>query len=306
MEPRPSGMPPMSTTSLPSSSKLVAPSLPSIKAPILASDILREEIAPLAPAQRTLRALLLPLMLGFGLWGSASLLGFATPAPVEASTALITAAAAALAAFLPAPYALRAILALVAGTLPLLLGARGQGPLALLGAEGELRPGAGLILATLVPAALFFRSQYRAFAAARALLVLALALSAPAVFFLANGALAEGAPVLLRGSNAFALLALLTSLGGFLGPETTGACTAWGILILGAYAARVFAASWLGAGAAKGGASLPLSLATCLGEGLAAAVVSVALYQLLAALLARRARMADIHQIVGPSAEEEA
>jgi len=251
-----------------------------------------------------MRALLLALAFGFATWGGASLGGFTAPHPVETSAAFITAGAATLAALLPAPYALRATLALIAGALPLLLGARGQGPLAALVVDGEAQAGAGLVLASLVPAALFFRSQYRAFGAARLVLAVALAMSIPGVLALALGGLAEGAPALVRGLDALAILAILTSLAGFLGPETTGACTAWGILILASYGARVFAASWVEPIAGRAG-SLSLALATALGDCCASGVVSVALYQLLAALFARRARMADIHQIVGPSAEEE-
>jgi hypothetical protein len=308
MEPRP-GLPPMSTTSLPPGGEPVASSAPVIRAPILASDILREEIAPLAPARGALRGVLLPLSAGFALWGVASLAGFTVPAPFEASAAFVTAGAAGLAAALPGPYGARALLATLAGLLPLVLGALWQGPLAELGMEGPTQAGAALVVATLVPAALFFRAQYRAFGVARGMLVLALALSGPAVFFFAGAALSNGAPLLLRGASGLALFAVSTSLAGFLGAETTGGCNAWAILILGASAARVFVVSWLGASAGHDALSLTAE-ATCVATGLgalaASGVASVGLYQLLAALFARRARLADVHQIVGPSAEEEA
>jgi hypothetical protein len=304
MDPRP-GMPPMSTTSLPSSSER-APSSPpaAAKPPILASDILREEIAPLAPARSAIRGLLLPLVLGFAAWAAASAFGWtsgtgAPPGPpFEAGVALVTAAAA-LAALFGGPYAARASLATVAGMTPLVLGARGQGPLASI-AAGGLAGGASLVVITILPAALFFRSQYRAFVAARWLLAATLVLALPTVYFLALEALAAGPP-LLRGLDAMAAAAVLTSLGGFLGPETTGACTTWGVLILTTYAARVFGASWLG----QSSVDLPLAVAIGLGEGVAGAVASVGIYQLLASLFARRARKADIHKILGPSAEEE-
>src|SRR5580658_10391339 len=160
MEPRP-GLPPMSTTSLPPGRESVPSTRSVVKAPILASDILREEIAPLAPARSALRALLVPLSLGLLIWGGASLAGLTPGPPFEASAAFITAGAAGLAALIPGPYGARAVLAILAGFLPLVLGVRGEGPLALLGAQGEVAAGSGVVLATLLPASLFFRSQYR-------------------------------------------------------------------------------------------------------------------------------------------------
>src|SRR5580658_2227104 len=298
MEPRP-GLPPMSTTSLPPGRESVPSTRSVVKAPILASDILREEIAPLAPARSALRALLVPLSLGLLIWGGASLAGLTPGPPFEASAAFITAGAAGLAALIPGPYGARAVLAILAGFLPL----------ALLGAQGEVAAGSGVVLATLLPASLFFRSQYRAFAAARGLIAAALVLSGPAAFFMFTGLASGQAPLLLRGANGLTLLAMSTSLAGFLGAETTGGCNAWGMLILGVAGARAFVLAWLGFGGGHAtAASLAgtlMAVATGLGVVAAASVASVGLYQLLAALFARRARMADVHQIVGPSAEEE-
>jgi hypothetical protein len=294
-------MPPMSTTSLPSTSERLPSSRPApITPPILASDILREEIAPLAPARATLRLLVLPLAVGFAVWAALSLFGVTTAAPLEATGALI-AACAGLAALLGGPYAARAGLATLAGLVPLVLGASGQGPLASMALEGSLVTGAGLVLVTVLPASLFFRSQYRAFGAARGLLAVALLLAVPTLYFLSVGALSVDLPPLTRALDALAATAVLTSLGGFLGPETTGACTAWGILILATFAARTVAVVWA-APQSPGPAS---ALAAGLGVGVSGAVASVGLHQLLAALFARRARKADIHKILGPSAEEE-
>jgi hypothetical protein len=306
MESRP-GLPPMSTTSLPPGGESLPSMRPAVKAPILASDILREEIAPLAPARAAVRGLLLPLTVGMLVWGAASLGGVTSHPAFEASAAFVTAGAAGLAALLAGPYAARAVLATIAGLLPLVLGAIGEGPLALLGAGGELPAGAGVVLVTLLPAVLFFRAQYRAFAAARVMLGAALVLSGPAAFFLATGLLAGQAPLLLRGVNGLTLLAISTSMAGFLGAETTGGCTAWAMLILGVGAVRSFVTGWIGLADARLTLSGEvLAVATALAVLAASAVASVGLYQLLAALFARQARMADVHQIVGPSAEEDA
>jgi hypothetical protein len=295
-------MPPMSTTSLPSSREPLSAPVPSIQAPILASDILREEVAPLAPASSTMRRCLVLLAAGFALLAGASLGGLVPAAPLAVSASLVTAAAAALAWPSPVPYWARAGLATLAGLLPLVLGVDGKGPLALMGsAQGELQARAGLVLVTVLPAALFFRAQYRAFLAARGFLVVALVLAAPSVFFLGQGALAGDTGVGLRIADVLLVMAVLASFAGFLGPETTGACTIWGAVLLVALPARQLVASGLGHGAPQIGSAA----AVAVGEALAGMVASIGLYQLLAAALARRARRVDVHRIVGPSAEEE-
>ena len=222
-------MPPMSTTSLPSSSEPVSAPAPSIKAPILASDILRDEVAPLTPARSAMRRWLLVLSAAFGLLAAASFGGLLPAAPLAVSAALVTAGAAALAWPRPVPYGARAGLATLAGLLPLVLGAQGKGPLALIGSShGYAEPGAALVLVTLLPAALFFRAQYRAFRAARGFLVFALLLAAPAVYFLGQSALAGDTGVAVRVADVVSVMAVMASFAGFLGPETTGACTILG------------------------------------------------------------------------------
>jgi hypothetical protein len=275
------------------------PVRPIIQPPLLASDILREEVAPLAPARPTLRGLLLPLAVGFAAWGAASFAGLLAPGtPLTVTSALVTSAAATLAVLTPAPYAARAIFAALIGLLPLVVGARGQGALGSLAFEDPLQAGAGVVLATLLPAALFFRSQYRAFPAARGMLAGAILLAGPALLFLAEGTFAEGATLEVRAMDGLLIAACLTSLGGFLGPETKGGCAAGGALLLLTYAGRIFVTTWL-----KGGRGLTLAAMTGVGAGLSAAVASVGLYQLLAAMFAGRARLVDVHRIVGPSAE---
>jgi hypothetical protein len=294
-------MPPMSTTSVPSSSDALEPPGSSVKPPILASDILREEVAPLAPATSAMRRCLLVLGGGFGLVAAATYAGLLPGAPFAIGASLATAAAALVAWLGPVPYAARATLATLAALLPLVLGAEAQGPLAAVGSEGEMQSAALLVLVTLLPAALFFRAQYRAFGAARAFLVAALALAAPAVFFLGRAALAGETPLGLRVADGLVVTAVMTSFAGFLGPETTGACTIWGATLLVLLPLRQFLAGHPTTDVASRVFAL---VAPGLGVALSGTVVSVGLYQLLAAALARRARMVDVHRIVGPSAEE--
>ncbi len=299
MDSRPA-LPPMSTTTLPASS---GPQLEEsgtvVKPPILASDILREEIAPLTPAAGTIRVSLCALSIAFATVATACAQAVFPSAAFATSSAVVTAGAAAIAALLSAPYVARAGLATLAGSLPLALGVRAEGPLAFLGHEGPMVAGARVALITLLPAALFFRGQYRALGAARVILAVALALAVPSMLLSARGALGAD-PFELRLLDAFGIAATLAALVGFLGPETTAGCAFWGGLLILAEAARQLVALSIRPDAT----GLAFAAGGALAELVAALVVSLGLYQLLAAALARRARLANVHQIVGPSAEE--
>lgn len=97
------------------------------------------------------------------------------------------------------------------------------------------------------------------------------------------------------------VLATFATFSGFLGAETTGACTLWGVALLVLAPTRHLVAA-LSLEASAG--SIGGAVAGCLGLSLAGAIVSLGLYQLMAATFARRARRVDVHRIVGPSAEE--
>jgi hypothetical protein len=294
-------LPPMSTTSLPSSAEPVAGPPSDVKPPILASDILREEVAPLAPAAAAMRSWLLALAASFGLLAATSYEGVLPVARFALEASLVTAGAAGVAWTSAVPYSPRAALGALAGALPLVLGIEGMGPLSILGAEGRNEAAAMLVLLTVLPAALFFRARYRAFGAARAFLAVALLLAAPAVLLLGRGSLATGTPFAVRLCDMVVVIAILATFSGFLGAETTGACTIWGVALLVLTPTRDLVAALAPDASASriGGAT-----AGCLGLSLAGTVVSLALYQLLAATFARRARRVDVHRIVGPSAEE--
>ncbi|WP_394841589.1 hypothetical protein LZC95_31500 [Pendulispora brunnea] len=294
--------PPMSTSSLPPEVRpiTIAPRA-LIKPPVLASDILREEVAPMAPAQRAMRIWLLGFALAFAAVGVASRLGFGPSSLNVLTGSLATAAVALLATFLPAPYAARASLAIVAGVVPLGLGAMGEGPLAALGFEGGLRGTAGLVLITLLPGSLLFRARYRAFRVARIILALTILLSVPALVSIGMGALDGATPLLLRIANGAALLASLTAFCGFMGEETTGGCGGWALLVIFAQAARL-GLHTLGKGSELYGHWG--FVVGAIGVFAAGVLVAFAIFQLLAVAFARQARKVDVHRIVGPGAED--
>jgi hypothetical protein len=292
---------PVSTTSLPADARPVAAKRVLAKPPVLASDILREEVAPIAPAQRLVRIWLGLFALAFVAAAIASVEGFGPASPGVLAGSIATAIVATIGAFLPAPYAARASLAAIAGLVPLALGARGEGPLAACGFDGTLHAATGLVLVTALPGALLFRARYRAFRAARVILAVVLVFCIPAFAFLAMGAIDASATLLARASDGVVAVAVLTALFGFMGEETTGGCGGWATTLVLVHAGRVVLRT--------------LALDTTyghwgfvfagIGEFVASTLVSFAIFQLLAALFAREARKVDVHRIVGPSADGE-
>jgi hypothetical protein len=297
----------MSTSSLPASSKFRAPAAPVIvKPPILASDILREEVAPREPARRAIQVALLAFAATFGLAALAAT-GALGPVRLDAPLALegseATAVVATLAALAPWSYAARATLAAVAGLAPLALAAARLGPLAPLGDDGLVAACAFAAMATLLPAALVFRARYRAFRGARAILGVALLLSLPAALLLGKVALDGGADTGARIVGAVGVAACAASTLGFMGPETSAGCTQWAALVLGVMAARpagrAVAAAWSGRDR-----EMVAAMAAGLGELIASTLVTFALFQLFAAVFRSQARLVNVRKAVGAGASE--
>jgi hypothetical protein len=311
LPPTPTPPPPMSTSSLPASRKIPL-RIPPVRPPVLASDILRVEVAPRAPAQRAIRIALLAfaamsLIAAFaassGLPQVTGLAATRLRAPWAFEGAVATAVVAAIAAFAPLPYAVRAVVAAVAGAVPLGMGASGLGPLARLGDEGFFPAIAMLAMATALPAALVFRARYRAFRAARAILGVALAVAAPALGLLVACAVDGAQPL---GDRAIAVVGILGAAAGtlgFMGPETSAGCMQWAALVVGAYVARpawrAISAAWSG----RDQDTLALTTAA-LGSLVALTLVVFAFFQILAAALARQARNVDVHRAIGPGASD--
>ena len=294
--------PPVSMTSLPPHTKPFVASQP-IKPPVLASDILREEVAPIHPARRAIRVWLFAFSATFALAAIGAKLGVGIVRSGDDAFvgAVATSALAITAAIVPLRYSVRAALAALTGLVPLALGAVGLGPLAAFGTEGVLPSATAIALVTLLPAALVFRARYRAFAGARTAVGIALAASVPAVAFLAMAAFDTSVPSVDRAASGIAAASALTALLGFMGPETSAGCSQWAAIIVIAHTSRLtihaIRAAW--AGDAHGMASFG---AAALGELIASTLVTFALFQILAATLSGLARQVDVHRIVGASA----
>jgi hypothetical protein len=293
----------MSTSSLPGSMKPFPVRAAPVRPPVLASDILREEVAPKAPARRAIRLALVVAAAAFlvatGLSMSAGPMRLPAPWAVEVS--VLSAVLALIAAAVPLPYAARSGLAALAGAVPLVLGAAAIGPLAKLAAEGPMTAFSLVALGTVLPGALVFRARYRALGAARSVLAVALVTALPAAALLALRAIDGGGDTVDRALSAVGLASVAASTLGFMGAETSAGCAQWAAVIVGSVAARPTAAAVLATWGGRDGEIAPW-MAAAIGELLCASLVAFALFQLLAAALGGQARQVDVHQIVGASA----
>jgi hypothetical protein len=197
---------------------------PATERPLLASEVLRDDLAPREPLAVASRVV--GCVLGVGCLVVASLPALhVAPGPVVSTSTLlgwVGGMVALLVALVPMPYAVRAV-----SLLAVALGAAGAGTMAV-GPAFALRQAAGpwaaaqLPVLWALPAALLFRARYRAYAPTRWLLVGCLVLALP---HLAGDALRliEAFELGVRVANGVAMGAVLLSLLGFMGAESTGA-----------------------------------------------------------------------------------
>lgn len=259
--------------------------------PLLASEVLREDLAPSEPARVSARWWLLGVAVSLGMLGLGYRFGVGAPGPeAHASRYSFTAAAIlALVAGLPFPYLARALLAFGLGLALMALGVLGQGPLFALSMDGgAFRDAARLTAATVLPAALLFRVSYRAYPRARVLLGAALLISLP--FFIGQVLLTldPSVPAIVRWSAGLTVAVLLSTLFGFMGSGTTGASSLWASLLLGVLSADIALRQFTPLAGSDTGSFGYLALGTAI---LGASVVaSVGLYQLLAAAFSADAR----------------
>jgi hypothetical protein len=272
----------LSAERAPSSPPPVTPA----KKPLLASEALMEDLAPVEPLSRDARALCAAVGAAFVLFGSLPLAGLLAGGPRAALPWLVTGGFALVASVTRVAYRQRAVAMVVLGMLSGVVALQGYGGV-LVKADGGAPWGfARLVAAVALPAALFFRSRYRAYAGARVFLGAALALGAP--FAIHTGYALMGDFGLAQGAAVVVLLALAGSLIGFMGAETTGAGTAL------APATVTLIAIELALRGLESGSALAAT-AGAIAFGGAAGLASIGLFQILAWRFAADARRIDLH-----------
>jgi len=260
------------------------------KPPLLASEVLREELAPLQPARASCRLWLLLVAAALTALGLAMRFGVGVPdARIQGATIAFSAAGAlAAVAALPFPYSLRAAVAVLVGLVLMVLGLQSGGPLGGLTVDGSLPRGvARLITLATLPAALMFRARYTAFKRARVVLAAAIALSVPFLALEVMLLTDDAAPFVARAGALLSILIVACSLFGFMGQGTTGWGALWAALVLGGVPVEVGLRHFTLADDATGQLTYP---ATAVGLICAAAIASLGLFQLLATFWAPEAR----------------
>jgi hypothetical protein len=270
--------------------------------PILASDVLREDLAPIEPGRRASRVwdgglALLYLAVGVCLHFD---LGVSGVSPDAGAACLAAAAGVAATALVPFPYVWRAIVGGFIGAFVVTLGLFGGGPLALLVGPGSTPWVEPFRVATAValPATLLFRSHYRAYARGRVLLAAAFVLALP--FLIHEAIMTTQGPLLERVGAGLALLGALSASFAFMPSPTTSmtvlCAQSLTVLVSLEFGLRQFYAP---RPAGAGPLAYPLTAVAFF-----ASVVPIALglFQTFAAVYAREARKVDVHRPSEPQA----
>jgi hypothetical protein len=270
---------------------------PLARPPILASEVLREDVAPLEPARSALRNWLLALALGLACAGALMRAGM-VQAPLWAEL-YAYGAAATLGISLFLPYRARGILAIAIGIATVGLGLAGKGPLSGLVAPQDFFGAevSRFLAATALPAALLFRARYRAYRGARIALIVALVFAVPATVH-AGLDVASG-PWVAQLTACLTIASVLASFMGFMGSGTTGASTAWAVAVVVSFGLDVMArALWMDGGIGTNIGQIHVGFVFTL----ACAMTAIGLFKLLASILAADARRLDV---LGAEAESE-
>lgn len=270
--------------------RFIASARPTPK-PLLASEVLRDEVAPHEPARSAARFWILAIAATFALLGAAFQFGAGLPAARADAAHISYSAAGALAvvAVLPFPYAARAGLGLLIGLALIALGLRASGPLAGLTLDGSLeRDVYRLAVCSVLPAALLLRGYYRQYRPATMLLSLAVLASLPYAVLEARLALDQGAPSAIRaaaGVNAAVIGASALAYA----PQITSGITSALALITAAMLPVVIALRQLSflSGPEAGLFGYPIAAAASSGASL---LVAIGVFQLLSMFIAPAAR----------------
>jgi hypothetical protein len=268
--------------------------------PILASEALREDVAPLEPGRRAAQFWLVAMGVILVASAGAQQLGWLAAPPSPAPFTAGVGALVLLAALAPVPYLVRGVVVAAAGWATLGFGLIGWGPASgLVASSGHwVWEGARVAASTVLPAVLLFRARYRAYRGARIALFVGVALAIPAAVH--EGFLIASGPVAGRVAAGVALLSVLSAFIGFMGPHTTGASTAWAVGILVAFGAEV---ALRGLGLVRGQPVVLASAHVALVYLVSCTLAAVGLFKVLAAAFARDARRVDVLHAQEPPEE---
>jgi hypothetical protein len=266
--------------------------------PVLASEVLREDLAPIEPGRlasrfwsgsAALALVAVGIALRFDLGTSGGSLGPGT-------ICLAIAAAEAATALVPLPYLWRAMAGAAVCLAAVIVGLLGAGPLALLAAPGVSGPWtelSRLVAAVVLPAAILFRSHYRAYVRGRLLLALAATLAVPFLAHEAMHFIDASSPVEQIGPGLAIAIVLLTVVA-FLGAPTTSTTIFCAVLLgftvaLDVFLRQAYLPQPPGSGPA-GHVLTAVAFVACTSP------IAMGLFQLLATIYGPDARQVDVRQ----------
>ena len=206
---------PSTLTAPPSTSRRPGP-------PLLASQALIEDLAPVEPLGQHARILCVVAGVLFALFGALSLLGAQLHHHPALVPSLVVGAVTLFAAVARVTYRKRAVAMVALGAIVAGLGIAGTGPAQGIAEGGAVWSLLRFVAATALPAALLFRARYRAFEGARLLLGLAFLTALPYGIH-ALGLVIDPVSGIAQLGAILALVLLVAGLPGFMGSETTAA-----------------------------------------------------------------------------------
>ncbi|MFO0588364.1 MAG: hypothetical protein U0441_12520 [Polyangiaceae bacterium] len=237
-----------------------APSMPPSRRttrPLLASEALMEDLAPVEPMGPQARVLCVVAGVLFAVLGVLPRFGVRIEGRAALIPSLVVGSVTVFAAVARVPYRKRAVAMLALGAIVAGLGAAGTGPAHGIATGGALWAIARTVAAAALPAALLFRARYRAFEGARLLLGLAFLAALPVAVHAVHILIDASTFGFTELGAVIGILLLTAGLPGFMGSETTAA---------GSFVAPVMIVAFgVQAGLARLGALVPGSIADVIG-----------------------------------------
>ena len=262
--------------------------------PLLASEALMEDLAPVEPAARDARMWCGACGISFLLFGLLPIVGLLPGALGSALPWLITGAISLVAAVSRVGYRQRAVAMLVLGLLSGFVAL--QGSATLVRADGGAGWGVSRLLSVVtLTAALLFRARYRAYAGARIFLGTALVVSLPFATHAGAVFASDAGFGPAHVGSALVLVTMAATLIGFMGAETIGAGPYVAIALVFAVALELASRGFAVVGLTGGLPPLVGVTVGAAGFGAAAGFTALGLFQLLAWRFAEDARRIDIH-----------
>jgi hypothetical protein len=205
--------------------------------PTLASEALREDLAPVEPWREAARWWCVVLGTLLALTGAGAAMLLVDEGVMGWLPHVLIGAVAIALGLAPLAYALRATVMMMLAVICGVLGISGHGPMGGLSQTVAEWSMLHLLAVTSLPAALLFRERYRAYPGARYMLAIALGLSVP---FVAYGAwLVATADLAVQISAAVSLVAVAVTLLGFMGSNTAISGRYLSLLLIGAITAQL-------------------------------------------------------------------